>query len=448
MRDLRELLAKIGNHFGEVSAGQRWTSSLAVGLALTIMLVGLPPKVILDGSSDVLESSPRADEPTAEATDAGPSPAPNAPRAPLIPPATPLPSSDPADQEVAVEPSPVPAGDGIPAMVALARQTGPPSRTELDVAKFFLDSAGIPVAVSPYGSPDACEDAARTGDLVIAGELDIDLRTCLLAAGVEILAFDELGSGPGVVSTRRGAAASLIDLVRWGVADGALSGPVGIAASNRFKPAIAPLLDPIRALGVDLRAVAYVDESGPALADISDGVRSLAGQGVGTVILGLSAESQQRWVGAHTVFDPDVSYVVSDLGHTFEDEVYPVSFNGALAHTSVRVPWFEREHGETDSQRVCREAWEEASSAFVEEAERRLVYTWCLNASLLSAAVDETGPTHDFGGSLRSLQLPSPLTADLGPLSDTGWGPMADAVLRWDASCSCWVEQREFTPRT
>lgn len=69
------------------------------------------------------------------------------------------------------------------------------------------------------------------------------------------------------------------------------------------------------------------------------------------------------------------------------------------------------------------------------------VYAWCQHVELAAAVV--TGGIEPTEVTER-LRLPSPLTSDLGPLPDGGWGPRASAVVVWRAGCACWEERTPF----
>ena len=67
------------------------------------------------------------------------------------------------------------------------------------------------------------------------------------------------------------------------------------------------------------------------------------------------------------------------------------------------------------------------------------VYAWFQHIALLEAV--------SAAAELTALERPSPLTSDLGPLGEGGWGPRQDAVVSWKAACRCWRSIRPFTDR-
>src|SRR5207245_10007855 len=131
-----------------------------------------------------------------------------------------------------------------------------------------------------------------------------------------------------------------------------------------------------------------------------------------------------------------------------DEESYPVSFDGALAHTSLRVPWFARAHGETPVQLRCDQIWEAGAAppAYLSPAETQDAYAWCEDFDLVVAADRDAAILGSFPAALRTERVASPLTSDLGPLAAGGYGPTADAVLVWRSSCSCWAEREPFRP--
>ena len=126
---------------------------------------------------------------------------------------------------------------------------------------------------------------------------------------------------------------------------------------------------------------------------------------------------------------------------------YPPSFDGAVAHTSVRVPWFARAHGQTPEQTGCLQAWQATAtpSAALSPDEQVDVFAWCEGVSLASAAARAPA---GFADAVRAMSSPSALTSALGPLPGGHWGPTQDAALVWRASCACWQEKQAFTDRS
>jgi hypothetical protein len=146
---------------------------------------------------------------------------------------------------------------------------------------------------------------------------------------------------------------------------------------------------------------------------------------------------------------PQARYVVADTFDALVDEIYPATFDGALAHTSLRVPWFAREHGETPDQQRCRTTWEQGGGAprTLGHAELVLALSWCQTAELVARAVVGATDAASVASDLRRHRYASPLTSDLAPIGDDGYGPSQDAVLEWHADCACWAELEPFRDR-
>ena len=155
---------------------------------------------------------------------------------------------------------------------------------------------------------------------------------------------------------------------------------------------------------------------------------------------------QDRWVAQAAVLVPGLHYVVADAFDAIANEAYPATFDGAVAHTSLRVPWFSRAHGQTPEQGACLQTWQATVTPpqTLSTDETLDVFVWCEEVKVIGAALATPGP---FGGALRSVRVSSPATSDLGPLPPTGWGPAQDAVLAWRSSCACWQEKSPFADR-
>jgi hypothetical protein len=183
--------------------------------------------------------------------------------------------------------------------------------------------------------------------------------------------------------------------------------------------------------------------------DVLAAVRRFAAARVGTVVFALPVSVQQRWVEQATVLHAAFGYVVSDVDDGIVDEDYAPTFDGATAYTSLRVPWYARDHGETTAQRTCAAQWTTVATPPAElPGEEVPADTWCEEVRLLDAAFAAPAYAHlGLIDTLLSRTLASPLTSTLGPLRHHGWGPRADAVLVWRATCSCWQEQAPYAPR-
>jgi hypothetical protein len=158
---------------------------------------------------------------------------------------------------------------------------------------------------------------------------------------------------------------------------------------------------------------------------------------------------QQRWLLAAGALGASFRYVVSDVDDGVVNERYPPTFDGALAHTTVRVPWYARAHGATTQQAACDATWDEnVTPATTLPSEQLDVYAWCQHVQMLSAAFIASMMTgQSVVDELATLPFPSPLTSDLRALGAGDYGPAQDAVLVWQASCACWMEQVAFANR-
>jgi hypothetical protein len=251
-----------------------------------------------------------------------------------------------------------------------------------------------------------------------------------------------------VVSTRRGLTDSLVDLGGWGVSSGTLKGRVGIVSVKSAAPAVAAAGPRLRDLGVNVVATAYVADDTTAAADIANAVLDFAAKQVATVVFAAPVADQRIWVNDAALLSPGTRYVVSDAFDAVANEAYTPNFDGALAYTSLRVPWFARSHGPTTFQAGCDATWTQTATvpATAPGDETLRVYEWCTNVGLVSSvlrALDVSDPA----AALRAQAAPSAFTSDLGPLAAGGCGPTQDAVLVWRAGCACWQESTPFTTR-
>ena len=336
-----------------------------------------------------------------------------------------------------------------------------PGRDDATMARAFLARSGLTATVvaDDPGNAGMCRQLSGQADVVVAGAGGVRpaLRDCLVGAGRVVVAFDPLGdlgpapSAPGqVVSTRRGLVDSVTDLGAWGVRSGALAGRVGVVSEVSADRDVDAAAARLAAQGVDVVERAYVhDDPQTASQDVSQGVLAFQSAGVGTVLFAAPVSVQRQWVAQTGVVAPGTRYVVSDAFDGIVDESYPVTFDGALAHTSLRVPWFQRDHGTTAAQSRCDQVWEANAvpPAYLSAAETVDAYAWCQGFDLLAAGVRDGAPAGSVGPTLRAERISSPLTSDLGPLGGGGYGPTADAVVVWRSSCSCWSEREPFAPR-
>jgi hypothetical protein len=435
-----------------LTPGQRWTATILASVGMAVLLLGAPTRTVVVPAERVAGAAERPAPPAA------PGPAPARPfEVTVAAPARPAAgaAAGAGARPAPTAPPPPPADLGAPAPAATpVRVTAllPPSsaslpgRGEADVAAVFLAGADFEVAATAAtDAGDACAEVGGDGTLVLGPEhVPAELLACLAASGATVLAFDAGGTREGVVSTRRAQTAALVALARWATSTaGVLDGPVGIVGGEADEPWIEGVLPEVRAAGVEVVRTAFV--AGPAA--VGAGVRDFVADGVGAVILAAPADVRRQWAAQHGVLDPVVVSVVADAHDGVTGETYAPTFDGALAHTTLRVPWHARAHGETTEQTVCRERWEAAAvpPRMSGGDESRWVHAWCQHVALASAARQAAAASaQPVGEVLRTFAMPSPLTADLGPLDDGGWGPSADAVVVWRASCACWEEQTPF----
>jgi hypothetical protein len=439
-----------------MTPGQRWTAALAMALTVLVLVYGLPRHVIVVPGAEGAE--------VAGATSRAPHGAPSAvPPAALDVAAAAGPPSLADTLAAVLPPAPGEPGATSPAtpstavFAALVRvgDRPEPGHDDASIAKTFLARAGITAAVVPLGgaTPDVCRALAAAGNVVLdAVGLDPALRDCLVNAGTTVLGFDGGGGRPPagatgqVLSVRRGVVDSLVDLGSWGAKSGDLSGRVGLVLDDTERDAAAPVVAAYRAAGIDVAATAVVS-SDPSSSSVSDGVRGFASKGVAVAVLAAPVAVQDRWVAAAAALAPGLRHVVSDAFDGVTNETYPPSFDGALAHTSLRVPWFARAHGQTPEQTACLQSWQATAtpSAALSPDEQVDVFSWCEIVSIASGAA--RAPV-GFADAVRAMTVPSPLTSALGPLAGGHWGPTQDAVLVWRASCVCWQEKQPFTNRS
>lgn len=445
------LETRLGALRATMTPGQRWTALIALLYVIAVVNFGAPSRTVVvraQNRPQVTASPPAGMPPRPPAT------APVAPyslipgyadAAPERPPESP---AVPASEE-AVAPPP-----RVVVAVRPAEQPGLPGRDDGTMAAAFLASASFDAPIVTLG-PDldaTCEELRAAGNVVIASEGLGDLNDCLVAAGATVIAFDEaggrsLGAAGGVLSTRRSVEATLVDLGRWAMAAGTLKGKVGLVGATAIRDDLERAASRLKRLGVNLAATAYLDD-GPAGASQTNGaVLDFASAGVEVVVFATSVAQQRSWVAQYAVLVPGAHYVVSDASDGVRDEAYPAVFDGALAHTSLRIPWFGRDHGETPLQLACRQRWETVAGGPMRASEATRVFAWCQHIEIVDAGLRAAASGGSFSQLVRRLALPSPLTSDLATLAGGGWGPTADAVLVWRAACGCWTEERPFQPR-
>jgi hypothetical protein len=194
----------------------------------------------------------------------------------------------------------------------------------------------------------------------------------------------------------------------------------------------------MRSAGLRVVATAWAWQGTSRTVDYAAEVQAFQRAGVEDVVFAAPVQTQGGWVQAAAALGAPFHYVVSDVDDAVVDESYPPTFDGALAHTSLRVPWFARDHGTTATQRECADRWTAvATPAVLLQAEQETVYAWCEEVAAL-----DTGATD-----LRTVRIDSPLTSDVGLLPGGDWGPAQDATLVWRATCGCWRQTAPFAAR-
>ena len=431
-----------------LSPGQRWTASLACALAVVVLAFGLPE------GARVLVREPAA---AAAATPApnGPAPVAEGPAAAEGPANTQAPTGAgaPADPGGATDPaSPLPsaggtegpaAAPGVVALVSPARPV-PDPRGDEALARRYLAAASLPaevVAIAEDGP--TCAAVITAGTLAIAsGALAAPLRRCLTEGGVSVISFDHAGGADGVLATRRGAAASLLDTAARLRRAAPLTGRVGIVVDRSLRPAVDAVLPALRRRGVDVVDVVSLsgDDAG---SEITAAVLGFAGNDIGTVVFATTVRNQGLWAAQHVVVRPGVRFVVADAFDSIVEEGYPAVFDGAVAVTSIAVPWSDRGGDVPAPRQRCLDVWEadQAAPLPLEGLALQRALAWCQHILLAAAAVG--------GQPLAEVELPSILTSRLGPLpGDARFGPQEDAVLRWRAACACWEREQPFAERS
>lgn len=428
----------VADAVGELTAGQRWTVSLMLGLALLVLAFGLPSatRLVLPPRSSA------AAETASQSSDGGPAPdAPTLATDPIVRPAHPIDSSDaspttapPFDDGTT---APVPSLKVV-ALVDPAAGTG--DRTDEAMAKRFLAAAGVSATVVQLADAAATCEAARVGTLVVSSApLSAELTSCLHGAGVATLSFDDgfsTGATSLSVSTRRGAARSLLDTATRAHAQ--LTGKLALVADERLRPALEPALPTARARGLDISTTTWL-----APGDSPVGVAvDLAGAGVSGVLFATSVANQSVIGSQLKVLSPGVALGVLDAADSVTTASYPPAFDGALAVTSVQLSW---DPGAATQRAACRSVWESAQTppAILGDAELLRALLWCQHAAMAAAAAERLGA--GLVGSLTSQAVDSPVTSRLGGLADGGYGPTRITTATWSAACGCWGASTPFT---
>lgn len=439
----------------QLTPGQRWTSALGLGVALVLVLFGSPPATTVDGRSAG----------AAAPVPARPSEAPRPAGADVG--RTPGAAEPGAGPDAALDDTGAPgpgAGSGADTtaptkVVVLVRQgEGTPPRDDAAMAAVYTSNLSLPATVVAFApdDQDTCREVAVAGRIVlVASDMTAELLDCLSSSGVHVLAAGQSGDVAGadgagsVTPLRRGVTDSLGDLAGWGRQSGVLRGKVGIVASAAARARVEAASARFRSEGVETVATAYLAPDPQGLTQMPGAILDFAAKGVEVVVFALPVAQQSRWLLQAALLLPSVRYVVSDAADAIVNEAYPSTFEGAMAHTSLRVPWWAREQGPSDEQRSCQARWEEkaATAGPLSAVELARAFAWCQLARVLDAAVEASASGGPPERHLRSITLPSPLTSDVGPLPGGRFGPRADAVLTWRSSCGCWRQTQPFRER-
>ena len=414
-----------------LTPGQRWTAALAMVLVILILLFGMPTQVVIEPVAPAL-ASPSSDGGTGGTRAGGAAASPSTPGSAagsgggeyVLPPSSS--SGDGGTSSSAGAGASSDEGSSAPSApfaVAVVLGTGGlPGRGDAEMAAAFVG----PSTAVPAGGD--CGAAGAATLVVSPDPLDAELVSCLVGRGTTVVAPHPDGSAtPHRLSTRRGAAAALADVASL------VSGRVGVVLGASLESSLRPALSRLP----NVVATAVVEDP---VADVADGVQAFVAARVQTVVFAVPVDVQRRWVGQQSVLGAPGRWVVADVYDAVASEAYPPMFDGALAVTSSRLPWYARDHGETPEQTACADKWAEVAPPGMLPGESARVLAWCLLGSVVAAA---------RGGSpLAGATVASPTTSSLGPLPGGGWGPTEDATLVWRSECGCWRERTPFRVRT
>lgn len=442
----------------QLTPGQRWTSALGMALALTLVLFGLPTHVRVSDTGQETAQAPRRPaeaSPTTSATNIPTAPGP----VPAVEPPTPGGvQRDEPDQTSGPPTGLLPAPtDAEPAtIVALVRSgDGVPGRDDEAMARSAIDGASVPIVITPFHPADGntCSRVSAEADVVLAVSELGELRDCLVGNGVVVVSRDPRGGvtrsagGGQALSTRPGPVESLLAITEP-TARQLVQGRVGLVAQDTARPAVEQAINELESAGIDVVATTYLAGDTAGSAAITDGIRAFSRAGVSTVVFAVPVSQQRAWTAQEVLLLPDASHVVVDAADSIAEETYPRTFEGAVAVTTMRAPWYERTHGATREQQACTDRWAQPPVPGTLTADERVsLFAWC---DIVAVAEAGTAAAADgnIGETLRSTTAAAALTSNLGPLPNAGWGPREVAILTWKAACSCWQEQKPFTKRT
>jgi hypothetical protein len=449
-----------------MTAGQRWTASLALVVVIAVLAFGMPSRIVtLPGyAAAAPNAGPVAAVPVPTPAAQAPPVAPQVPSVPIVGPVTPAPTPVPTPPTHAPKPPRLPS-PGVPDVVALTETESSidtlSSRNDVGYADAALSTAVFPYSVrTDFGPPLAlCRLVVADGRVVVsAHSLRAPLENCLLAHGVLVISPSTRGTHTLAgghrhvsgfsVGVRRGDLASLGDLASWAYRSHAVTGRVGVVLDAARRPGLASAPAVLRRHGVPVAATAWLGASSSA-ADVLAAVGRFMTAHVGTVVFGVPVAVQQKWAEESTLRVAQFRYLVSDIDDGVVDERYPATFDGALAHTSLRLPWYARAHGTTTAQQGCAAQYTAMATPPLELPDDQApVDTWCEEVALLNRAVTAALVTAgDLTTTVLHLRMAAPLTSALGPLRHGRWGPTQDAVLVWRATCECWQQRTPFRPR-
>ncbi len=416
----------------DLTPGQRWTASLAAGLAALVLAFGLP-------------SSVRTIIPSSERRSAGEQAAPVDPGV-MVEPVDPRPVAPPARGDgAAVRPAPTaePTPPDEPAplqVVALVDGSISGDRGDARIAELFLDDAGVQartVAFDPADPGASCGQLAGAGLVVAGGPVPPALRSCTDPSAVTMGWDDDLAAtDERSLSTRRGVARSLLDTAARIGRD--LPGPVVVVGDERFRAPLRDSLGAASALGLPIQDAVWLPDEGSVP---PDAVIGLAGTGVRTVLFATSTQRQALLAAQLMLLTPGARFVVLDAADSVLAGDYSLVFDGATAVSAIQHPWHP---GDAETRTACRTRWEQEQdpAQVADDQELLRVLTWCQHASLV-AAITKANPRTVLDG-LRGLRVRSPLTTAVD-LHGFDFGPRTATVAQWSADCTCWQSDQPST---
>lgn len=438
----RRAVRGAADSLAELTPGQRWTVSLMLGLAVIVLALGLPTatRLVLPATPSSAAEAPGDGETQAVPT-AG---APSLLTAPIVAPVADSPGRTVGAPQPAIEATdtsgPIPASAVLKVVAFVDPAVGVGDRTDEAMARRFLATAGVSAVIVPISDAAATCAAAGDADLVISGgSLPAELVSCLHGAGATTLSFDDsapLGPDAVAVSSRRGVARSLFDTADR--ARSKLTGKLGLVADERFKALLEPLLPAARSKGLDISTITWLGPGSPPASVALD----LAGAGVSGVLFATTTQNQSTIGSQLRTLSPSAKLAVLDAADSVTLAFYPPVFDGAIAVTSVQLPWHP---GAVPQRAACRATWEAAQTppVIVDGAELLRALTWCQHAAMADAAARRLDR-----GVLRAVtgqMVASPITSRLAALPDGGFGPTLITEATWSAQCACWTSSAAFT---